>query len=84
MHVPAVTAVSSASVRDANAWLTRRSNSSFASVPRTNAALTVSIPCSRSATFGDGLIPVNADVPRLDVVFIGEPDRFSPIGGSRV
>jgi hypothetical protein len=46
--------------------------------------LTVSITCSRSATFGDDLIPVNADVPRLDAVFIGEPDRFSPIGRSRV
>jgi CO/xanthine dehydrogenase Mo-binding subunit len=33
-----------------------------------------------NATFGDYLIPVNADVPDLDVVFVGEPDRFSPIG----
>ena len=33
-----------------------------------------------NATFGDYLIPVNADVPGLDVVFVGEPDRFSPIG----
>jgi xanthine dehydrogenase YagR molybdenum-binding subunit len=32
------------------------------------------------ATFGDYLIPVNADVPKLDVVFVGGPDRFSPIG----
>ena len=33
-----------------------------------------------NATFGDYLVPVNADVPELDVVFVGEPDRFSPIG----
>jgi CO/xanthine dehydrogenase Mo-binding subunit len=33
-----------------------------------------------NATFGDYLIPVNADVPDIDVVFVGEPDRFSPIG----
>jgi xanthine dehydrogenase YagR molybdenum-binding subunit len=33
-----------------------------------------------NATFGDYLIPVNADIPELDVVFVGEPDRFSPIG----
>jgi CO/xanthine dehydrogenase Mo-binding subunit len=33
-----------------------------------------------NATFGDYLVPVNADVPDLDVVFVGEPDRFSPIG----
>jgi xanthine dehydrogenase YagR molybdenum-binding subunit len=33
-----------------------------------------------NATFGDYLIPVNADVPDLDVVFVGEPDKFSPIG----
>jgi xanthine dehydrogenase YagR molybdenum-binding subunit len=31
-------------------------------------------------TLGDYLIPVNADMPDLDVVFVGEPDRFSPIG----
>ena len=42
-------ASSSARVRDANAWLTRRSNSSLASMPRTNAALRVPITCSRSA-----------------------------------
>ena len=28
----------------------------------------------------DYLIPVNADVPTLDVVFVGDPDRFNPIG----
>jgi CO/xanthine dehydrogenase Mo-binding subunit len=33
-----------------------------------------------NATFGDYLIPVNADVPDIDVVFVGEPDKFSPIG----
>lgn len=33
-----------------------------------------------NATFGDYLIPVNADIPDLDVVFVGAPDRFSPIG----
>ena len=32
------------------------------------------------ATFGDYLIPVNADVPDLDVVFVGEPDRFNALG----
>ena len=33
-----------------------------------------------NATLGDYLIPVNADVPDLDVVFVGEPDRFNPVG----
>jgi CO/xanthine dehydrogenase Mo-binding subunit len=33
-----------------------------------------------NATFADYLIPVHADVPDIDVVFVGEPDRFSPIG----
>jgi xanthine dehydrogenase YagR molybdenum-binding subunit len=33
-----------------------------------------------NATFSDYLIPVHADVPDLDVVFVGEPDRFHPIG----
>jgi CO/xanthine dehydrogenase Mo-binding subunit len=33
-----------------------------------------------NATFGDYLIPVNADVPDLDVVFTGSPDQFSPVG----
>jgi xanthine dehydrogenase YagR molybdenum-binding subunit len=33
-----------------------------------------------NATFGDYLIPVNADVPDLDVVFVGEPDRSDPVG----
>jgi xanthine dehydrogenase YagR molybdenum-binding subunit len=33
-----------------------------------------------NANFGDYLIPVNADIPDLDVVFVGEADRFSPVG----
>ncbi|MEA2492775.1 MAG: xanthine dehydrogenase YagR molybdenum-binding subunit [Thermoleophilaceae bacterium] len=33
-----------------------------------------------NATFGDYLIPVNADVPDLDVVFVGKPDQVRPIG----
>ena len=33
-----------------------------------------------NATFGDYLIPVNADVPDIDVVFVGEPDPLTPIG----
>ena len=33
-----------------------------------------------NATFGDYLIPVNADVPDLDVVFVGEPDGLNPVG----
>jgi xanthine dehydrogenase YagR molybdenum-binding subunit len=31
-------------------------------------------------TFGDYLVPVNADVPDMDVVFVGEPDPMNPIG----
>lgn len=33
-----------------------------------------------NATFGDYLVPVNADVPDMDVVFVGEPDPGNPIG----
>ena len=33
-----------------------------------------------NATLGDYLIPVNADVPNVDVVFVGEPDRFNALG----
>jgi xanthine dehydrogenase YagR molybdenum-binding subunit len=33
-----------------------------------------------NATFADYLIPVNADVPEIEVVFVGEPDRFNPTG----
>jgi xanthine dehydrogenase YagR molybdenum-binding subunit len=33
-----------------------------------------------NANLGDYLVPVNADVPSLEVLFVGEPDRFNPIG----
>jgi CO/xanthine dehydrogenase Mo-binding subunit len=33
-----------------------------------------------NATFGDYLVPVNADVPDIDVVFVGGPDRMTPTG----
>jgi CO/xanthine dehydrogenase Mo-binding subunit len=33
-----------------------------------------------NANFGDYLVPVNADIPELEVIFVGEPDRFNPIG----
>ena len=33
-----------------------------------------------NANLGDYLVPVNADVPYLEVLFVGEPDRFNPIG----
>jgi xanthine dehydrogenase YagR molybdenum-binding subunit len=33
-----------------------------------------------NATFGDYLIPANADVPEIDVVFVGTPDLVRPIG----
>ncbi|MBB5084008.1 xanthine dehydrogenase family protein molybdopterin-binding subunit [Nonomuraea endophytica] len=33
-----------------------------------------------NATFGDYLIPVNADIPDIDVIFVGEPDPATPIG----
>nr|WP_062340468.1 xanthine dehydrogenase family protein molybdopterin-binding subunit [Herbidospora sakaeratensis] len=33
-----------------------------------------------NATFGDYLIPVNADIPDVHVEFVGEPDAFNPIG----
>jgi xanthine dehydrogenase YagR molybdenum-binding subunit len=33
-----------------------------------------------NATFGDYLIPVNGDVPDMDVVFVGAPDPANPIG----
>ena len=45
----AVTAARSPWVRDASAWPTRASNSSLVSRPCTNAALSTSITCSRSA-----------------------------------
>ncbi|MGW0507379.1 xanthine dehydrogenase family protein molybdopterin-binding subunit [Micromonospora sp. NPDC003241] len=33
-----------------------------------------------NATLGDYLIPVNADIGEVDVVFVGGPDRATPIG----
>src|SRR5260370_35136703 len=33
-----------------------------------------------NANLGDYLVPVNADVPDLEVLFVGEPDRLNPIG----
>jgi xanthine dehydrogenase YagR molybdenum-binding subunit len=33
-----------------------------------------------NATFGDYLIPTNADVPDLDVVLVGTPDTVRPLG----
>lgn len=33
-----------------------------------------------NATFGDYLVPVNADVPDLEVLFVGGPDRASATG----
>jgi len=44
---------------------------------------TVTDPASgriTNANLGDYLVPVNADVPAQDVLFVGEPDRFNPIG----
>jgi xanthine dehydrogenase YagR molybdenum-binding subunit len=33
-----------------------------------------------NATLGDYLVPVNGDVPDMDVVFVGAPDPANPIG----
>ncbi|WP_327290269.1 xanthine dehydrogenase family protein molybdopterin-binding subunit [Streptomyces sp. NBC_01198] len=33
-----------------------------------------------NATFGDYLIPVNADIPDIEVVFVGGSDRATPVG----
>ncbi|MFD4723236.1 xanthine dehydrogenase family protein molybdopterin-binding subunit [Streptomyces sp. NPDC058423] len=33
-----------------------------------------------NATFGDYLMPVNADVPDMDVIFVGGPDRATAVG----
>jgi CO/xanthine dehydrogenase Mo-binding subunit len=33
-----------------------------------------------NANLGDYLVPVNADIPELEVFFVGEPDRFNPVG----
>jgi CO/xanthine dehydrogenase Mo-binding subunit len=43
---------------------------------------TVTDPSGRiaNATLADYLVPVNADVPAMDVVFVGEPDPLTGIG----
>jgi xanthine dehydrogenase YagR molybdenum-binding subunit len=33
-----------------------------------------------NATFGDYLMPVNADIPDMDVIFCGTPDRATKVG----
>jgi CO/xanthine dehydrogenase Mo-binding subunit len=33
-----------------------------------------------NATLADYLVAVNADVPDMDALFVGQPDRFNPIG----
>jgi xanthine dehydrogenase YagR molybdenum-binding subunit len=33
-----------------------------------------------NANLGDYLVPVNSDVPDLEVLFVGEPDRYNAIG----
>ena len=33
-----------------------------------------------NATFGDYLIPTNADVGEIDVLFVGTPDTVRPLG----
>jgi CO/xanthine dehydrogenase Mo-binding subunit len=33
-----------------------------------------------NATFGDYLVAVNADVPDMEVIFVGEADPMTPIG----
>jgi CO/xanthine dehydrogenase Mo-binding subunit len=33
-----------------------------------------------NTNLGDYLVPVNADIPDLGVLFVGEADRFNPIG----
>jgi xanthine dehydrogenase YagR molybdenum-binding subunit len=33
-----------------------------------------------NATFGDYLVAVNADVPDMEVIFVGGPDRATPVG----
>jgi xanthine dehydrogenase YagR molybdenum-binding subunit len=37
-----------------------------------------------NATLGDYLIPVNADIPDIDVAFVGEPDPLTPLGAKGV
>ncbi|MFC3499811.1 xanthine dehydrogenase family protein molybdopterin-binding subunit [Micromonospora krabiensis] len=33
-----------------------------------------------NANLGDYLVPVNADIGEIDVTFVGEPDRLTPVG----
>jgi CO/xanthine dehydrogenase Mo-binding subunit len=33
-----------------------------------------------NASLADYLVPVHADIPEIDVTFVGEPDRGTPIG----
>ncbi|MEU8788264.1 xanthine dehydrogenase family protein molybdopterin-binding subunit [Streptomyces sp. NPDC048643] len=33
-----------------------------------------------NATFGDYLVPVNADIPDIEVAFVGAPDPATPVG----
>lgn len=33
-----------------------------------------------NATLGDYLVPAHADIPDMDVVFVGEPDQANPLG----
>ena len=35
-------------------------------------------------TLGDYLVPVNADIPEIDVVFVGQPDPLTPVGAKGV
>jgi xanthine dehydrogenase YagR molybdenum-binding subunit len=37
-----------------------------------------------NATLGDYLVPVNADVPDMDVVFVGKADPLTPLGAKGV
>jgi xanthine dehydrogenase YagR molybdenum-binding subunit len=37
-----------------------------------------------NATLSDYLVAVNADVPDIDVVFVGDPDRSNPIGAKGI
>src|SRR5207248_1906678 len=37
-----------------------------------------------NATLGDYLVPVNADIPDIDVVFVGDPDPLTPLGAKGV
>jgi len=37
-----------------------------------------------NATLGDYLIPVNADIPDIDVAFVGEPDPLTPLGAKGI